>query len=317
MIISGCIIYPIYYSCFDKTFEWSASVDKSTTKLASYQAFSKGWMFYSREKLGISDKYVWKNIKEKKFKSVEEYSKTSIFFWSKYWFKDNDHKRILNLFLINFIIFLIAYFSNYKNRKPFSHIFSRENFLFDKKYILFFTFSFLSVFFWLIVSPQSRYGGFAVFIIFFSLFFQFLTITTINLKKINLNIFYILLFIAFSYSFSINLIRINQDFFVNKENTKFFPWPNYIQTFENVDYKTEIINDSKIYIRNKTKKLYNGDINSNEKYFLLCGDIPFPCMLERNRICVDKIEVKNSYMYIYHDFDNSNCKELFNSNMVF
>jgi len=317
LIISGCIIYPVYYSCFDKTLKWSASVDKSVIKLASYQSFSKGWMYYAREKLDISDKYIWKNIKEKKFKSVEEYSKTSIFFWLRYWFKDHDYKRILNLFLLNFIIFLIAYFSNYKNRRSFSHIFSQRSFLFDMKYILFFTSSLLSIFFWLIVSPQSRYGGFAIFIIFFSLFFQFLVITTINLKKINFNIFYILIFFAFSYSFSINLIRVNQDFFINKENTKFFPWPNYIQTFENVDYKTEIINDSKIYIRNKTKKLYNGDINSSEKYFLLCGDIPFPCMPKRNRICVDRIEVKNSYMYIYHNFDNNKCQDLFNSNMVF
>ena len=317
LIISGCIIYPIYYSCFDETLKWSASVDKSVTKLASYQSFSKGWMYYAREKLDISDKYIWKNIKEKKIKSIEEYSKTSIFFWSKYWFKDHDYKRILNLFLINFIIFLIAYFSNYKNRRSFSHIFSQDNFLFNIKYILFFICSFLSIFFWLKVSPQSRYGGFAIFIIFSSLFFQFLTITTINIKKINFNFFYVLLFIAFSYTFSINLIRINQDFFVNKENTMFFPWPNYIKTFEDIDYKTEIINDSKIYIRNKSKKLYNGDINSSEKYFLLCGNIPFPCMPERNRICVDRIEIKNNYMYIYHDFNNDNCKELFNNNMLF
>jgi len=317
LIISGCIIYPVYYSCFDKTLKWSASVDKSVIKLASYQSFSKGWMYYAREKLDISDKYIWKNIKEKNIKSIEEYSKTSIFFWSKYWFKDHDYKRILNLFLINFVIFLIAYFSNYKNRRSFSHIFSQENFLFDMKYILFFICSLLSIFFWLTVSPQSRYGGFAIFIIFSSLFFQFLTITTINIKKINFNIFYILLFISFSYSFSINLIRINQDFFVNKENTIFFPWPNYIKTFEDIDYKTEIINDSKIYIRNKTNKLYNGDINSSEKYFLLCGNIPFPCMPERNRICVDRIEVKNKYLYIYHNFNNDNCKELFNNNMVF
>ncbi|MDP7197889.1 MAG: hypothetical protein QF864_17110, partial [SAR202 cluster bacterium] len=70
-------------------------------------------------------------------------------------------------------------------------------------------------------------------------------------------------------------------------------------------------------IRNKTNKLYNGDINSSEKYFLLCGNIPFPCMPERNRICVDRIEVKNKYLYIYHNFNNDNCKELFNNNMVF
>ena len=85
----------------------------------------------------------------------------------------------------------------------------------------------------------------------------------------------------------------------------------------NIDFITENINDNNIYIRNKTNKLYNGNINSNEKYFLLCGNIPFPCMPERNRICVDRIEVKNSYMYIYHNFDNNDCKELFNSNMVF
>ena len=182
---------------------------------------------------------------------------------------------------------------------------------------MFFTSSILSILFWLKFSPQSRYGGFAIFIIFSSLFFHYLTITTINFKKINFNIFYILLFVASSYFFSINLIRINQDFFVKKENTNIFPWPNYIKTFKNIDYITENINHSKINIRIKTNKLYNGDINSNEKYFLLCGNIPFPCMPERNRICVDRIEVKNSYMYIYHNFDNNNCKELFNNNMHF
>ena len=31
----------------------------------------------------------------------------------------------------------------------------------------------------------------------------------------------------------------------------------------------------------------------------------------------DRIEVKNKYMYIHHNFNNDNCKELFNNNMVF
>jgi len=317
LIVSGCLIYPIHTSCFDKKLQWSASVEKSVTKLASYQSFSKGWMYYTREKLGISDKYIWKNIKENNFKSVEEYSKTSIFFWIKYWVKDHDYKRILNLFIINFFIFLVVYFANYKNRKPFRAFNSQYTLLFNTKYILFFISSLLSISIWLNFSPQSRYGGFAIFIIFSSLVFQFLTISTINIKKINFNIFYILLFIAFGYSFSVNLVRINQDFFINKKNIKIFPWPNYITTFKEIDYKTEIINDIKINIRNKTKKLYNGNIDSNEKYFLLCGNIPFPCMPERNRICIDRIETKNNYMYIYHNFNDVKCKELFNNNMVF
>ena len=86
---------------------------------------------------------------------------------------------------------------------------------------------------------------------------------------------------------------------------------------ENTDYLTEMFWDTKINLRIKTDKLYLGNINSNDKYFLLCGSIPFPCMLERNKICVKDIIIKNNYMFVYHNYKEKKCRKLFQNNMVF
>ena len=317
LIISGCIVYPIYYSCFEKNFTWAASVDKSITKIAVFQAFSKGWMYYARDNLGISDKYVWKNINDDSLKSVEEYAKSSMFFWSKYWFKDHDYKRIINLFLIGLSIFLIVFFANYKIRLLFKYSNYKKNLLSNKFNLFFFIAAILSVFLWYKISPQTRYGGFSIFIILSSFVFSQFINKTIYVNKINFTIFHILIFLAFTYSFSKNVIRINQDYFIKSENITYFPWPNYVEVNENTDYLTEMFWDTKINLRIKTDKLYLGNINSNDKYFLLCGSIPFPCMLERNKVCVKDIIIKNNYMFVYHNYKEKKCRKLFQNNMVF
>jgi len=319
IIISGCLIYPVHSTCFDKTFNWSASNEKTITKLASFQSFSKGWMFYARDKLKISDKYVWKNYESNDFKKVEEYSKSNLLFWSKYWLKDHDYKKIISVFAIGLFYIIFVLLWNYKRIENIfkKNIMNKFTNSFSKKEFVFTMFCFFNLLLWLVISPQSRYGGYAVSIIFVSLVFSQILATTVNLKDINKIPIFILIVFSIIYLDMKNFNRIQKDFFMKKENAVFFPWPNYIKTDENIDYKKEYIDNIGVNFRLKTNKLYNGDIDSSQNYFLLCGNIPFPCTPVRTKSCIKNIDVKKGYLFIYHNFENEKCKKLFTNNMVF
>tara|TARA_B100000965_G_scaffold129679_1_gene107953 strand:+ start:4249 stop:6111 length:1863 start_codon:yes stop_codon:yes gene_type:complete len=315
IIISGCLIYPIQKTCFENNFYWSVSEEKLETKLASYQSFSKGWMFYAREKLNLSDKYIWKNYNVKNFKNVEEYSKSNIFFWSKYWLKDPDYKKILNVYLISLFILIVVSLSNF-NKINYNlnliniHIFKNREFVF-------LIFAFLNIIMWLNISPQSRYGGYAVSIFFVSLitshFLKFIT----SSKEINKLPIIILVIFSICYLEFKNIYRINDDFFKIDQNTYYFPWPNYEETKEGIDYKKITINNLDINFRIKSNKLFNGDISSENKYFLLCGNIPFPCTPIKTKECIKDIEIINSYIFIRNNYKEEKCKKIFQNNMVF
>ena len=79
IIISGCIIYPLYFSCIDKL-SWSPSNDLTKLKYEKLQADSKGWSFYAKEQFNIDNKFVWQNLQKDNFKSVHEYTKNISYF---------------------------------------------------------------------------------------------------------------------------------------------------------------------------------------------------------------------------------------------
>ena len=58
-------------------------------------SFSRGWMFYAKEKTKTKDKFIFNPINN--VSSHKEYLKKSPKKWAKYWIKDPDTIRILNL----------------------------------------------------------------------------------------------------------------------------------------------------------------------------------------------------------------------------
>ena len=82
------------------------------------QADSKGWPFYAKEHFNIKDKYVWKNLKDDNFKTYSVYADTNPFFWIKYWIKDPNYKKIINLLALVLIINLLLLFKSKKITQP-------------------------------------------------------------------------------------------------------------------------------------------------------------------------------------------------------
>ena len=157
LLVSGCLIYPVYQTCFNKL-DWSPNYEVTKLKYQKLQSDSKGWPFYAKENFQIKEKFVWDNLEKNGFKSFDKYSKAYPWFWVKYWAKDHNYKKIVNLFLISIIISLSIVLFNTRNTKI----------LKLNKLDYFFLISIIfSCFFWFNISPQTRYGGYFVFLILF------------------------------------------------------------------------------------------------------------------------------------------------------
>ena len=165
IIQSGCIVYPIHNTCFTKL-TWGIDQKIVIQKNKKLQADSKGWSFYAKDHFNIKDKFVWKNLKSENFFTYSEYANTTPFFWLKYWIKDSNYKKIINLLALTSIIYLLLIINSKKNRES---ILVHNN----SKYYLLILSSFLSCALWFYLSPQIRYGGAFCFIFAFSVLFKY------------------------------------------------------------------------------------------------------------------------------------------------
>lgn len=129
LIISGCLIYPISFTCVEK-FSWT---DKNDTieRSISTEAWSKGWP--DRDKNII--------INEKKF--IKEFN------WLKTWKKKNL-KKIINILSSYIFILIIAYLCLRSSNKKFKN---KKLFIFLLIYLFFCNLLFLFKF------PTFRYGS--------------------------------------------------------------------------------------------------------------------------------------------------------------
>ena len=106
IIQSGCIVYPIHNTCFTKL-TWSIDQKIVIQKNKKLQADSKGWSFYAKDHFNIKNKFVWKNLKGDNFFTYSQYANITPIFWLKYWMKDPNYKKIINLFALITIIYLL------------------------------------------------------------------------------------------------------------------------------------------------------------------------------------------------------------------
>ena len=220
-------------------------------------------------------------------------------FWFKYWIKDPQYKKIINLAVITLLIFLLTTF-NLKNEK---------NKYYNKNIILL-IFSFFSILLWFLLSPQLRYGGYFCFIYFFSLLFT--NLFYIKFKKIkNANIVLILL-LSLLYLEVKNITRINHDLkIVNFDN---FPWPNYTKLIVNEDYIT--VKDQGLIFN---KRIYSNNLifDNSDEYILMCADIDFPCISDGKEVCLGNKEVRNNYDFFLKKEDNNSCITFMNKNILY
>ena len=301
IINSGCLVYPVKSLCFDNLY-WSSNLKVTEQKYNKLSSDSKGWAFYAKENFQITDKFVWTNLEKENFYNYNIYLKTSPVFWSQYWIKDPNYKKILNLFLLG--LFALIILNTFKRGKIYKNNIDKKNIS------IFFTSIFLVIVCWFLVSPQMRYGGYFCFIIFVSL------IVSLFDKYINRNSHIVtlifLIVLAVSYVNIKNIKRVYNDFGENKFIN--FPWPNNHKLNKNIDYIT-FTKDSTLYNqRLRTKKLV---FDNGEQAILMCGDIDFPCIPVGKEVCLGEKTVYNSFIFYKKNTRENQCYEFMNKNILY
>ncbi len=281
-IITGCLSYPIYFTCFD-TIEWGLGIDQAKLRFYHLSAQSKGYLLFLINESYISNIFDYYN-----FRKSEEYISPEIYLndynWLNYWWKyEYDINRFLNIFYFFIFSFLIIFLFNLK----YNFIINLINNIKVNYFIIFmFSSSLLS---WLILLPQTRYGGYAIF---FVIICYCTLLIFYNLKNINLIPFLIILIISISYFETKNLQRILNNYYsLNQaEEINFYSYPDI------KDYQFEVVNkfDLKIIKRVINEKELLGKP-------LYCFNIKGLCGSSFRLDCLEKLYIKNNYIYILPD----------------
>ena len=250
---SSCLIYPVKITCVSKNVWYSG--DKVIEALqADGEAIAKGFKNYI---------YKEKNPNLTANDFLEKYK----YKYFKYLILDKDIERII----ISFFIFIITYLIFFRSLKLYK----------NKKYKNLFLLSILSLFFWLLYLPQSRYGGNMIILIFFASFFAYL-IKNINIKYDKISIIFIITSIIFFSTKNIN--RINNQIIFSKNNNIDFPFKKFD------DYSA-------------TKIKYNNIDFVISNHIRYCVNSKILCTTDSNFKSIDKIFLKKTYMIIQPNRD--------------
>ena len=301
LVISGCLLYPIQQTCFEqKKIIWSIGKEIPKLNKEILHSFTRGWMFYAKEISNTKDKFIFKYSKE--MMTNKEYLDSGVNFWVKYWVKDPDIIRILNLIIISLFIIFIFIFFNLKKLKLFELNSESKDLI--KLDIIFL----LPIFVWFFIStPAMRYGGYSAFLPLFILFILFILKTNLIINFCIKNSLLILISISTLYFGYKNISRVYKDFYFEK-NEIIYPWPQHIKLIENIDFKKQKINGYEINLRLPTNKLIMNNINNKNNYILHCGNIKMPCVPEKKIRCINNIKKINGYLIVTNN--QQECKKL-------
>lgn len=302
IINSGCLVYPISITCFKQTqIIWS--IDKEIPKINEnvILSYTRGWMIYAKENIKDSNKFVFNP--DSNTLTHKEYLEKGVSFWIKYWIKDPDINRILNIFLISLFIVAIIFVNNIKN---FRFNLKGTKTKFETLILLVLL---TPIIFWLFFStPSTRYGGFAIFIALVSFLITFLC-DTFFYGKIKLKNSYVILFIiSISFFMYKNLDRLYS-------NGDLKPWPEEEKLEKKIDYKEFELNNYKLNVRLETNKLLMGKLEDQNNYILHCGNIKPLCTPIEKTNCINKIYTKLSYLFIIGNKEK--CLELHSKHALY
>lgn len=207
IIVSGCIIYPVEFSCFKKI-DWTNNIKNSEQNSKNVnqlvESWSKGWP------------------DQKKKLSYSDYNKN--FNWLKVWSNNHGLKIFKILIIFLFLIFFIFYFLEKKK-------ISKTDISLKKTYIKILFICFLGIILWFVKYPVYRLG-ISNFIIFFSILYIFINNNLILIEKNHkiiksICVFCLLIFI------SKNLIKIKQKYNYHYNN---YPFPKFY-SFDKNNYQ--------------------------------------------------------------------------------
>ena len=278
IIVSGCVVYPIKQSCFEKDLlPWSITKEIAHERNIFYSAQVMGWKSFV------------KSQKEKKYIAPDEFLKISKFKQYKYLFKDKDVEKLLTVIAILIIFFIFSF--NSRNK------ILLKNLDISSKMIILFCFL-MPLLIWFLKIPQSRYGYFS-YISFFSitLFYFFNKLGELNLKIIK---FSSIILITFLITKNFNRIYKEvtiKDFLKNEYPIKNFRTSNFTASEIN-GIKVNFPTDSVLECAN-IKMLCGSYIESINKievsknyYFIINDPIGLKKHIKKSGI-VDTLEMNN------------------------
>lgn len=218
IIISGCIIYPVEITCFDRL-DWFSNNPKdliaASAQSLDNEAWTKGWPDYKGQPV-TQEKYV------------------DNFYWLQTWI-DNHGLLIFKKLSIFFTIILILIFVLKKlNTNLISEKIKSSNAI----YLIFFL-SLICVLIWFIRFPVFRYGSsyLVVFLVSISTIIAIkYNIFQIEISKFQkyLNICIIIFFVLFSLK---HTLRIYKNYFVLKNNA----WPKFPKLDDTINISRPIL----------------------------------------------------------------------------
>ena len=146
IIHSGCLVYPIYQTCFkSENLSWSYGKDLSKKRLNFLNAAAKGWLSYYRF------------LPESKFIEPQKYLEKYKYNYYKNLILSQDFSHLILIIAIFFILVILNRNYTLHKKNP-TNIKLKKFSLNHKKYLFL---SALTVFlFWSIFSPNLRYGGY-------------------------------------------------------------------------------------------------------------------------------------------------------------
>ena len=220
-IRSGCIFYPINYTCLSKVqIDWGVKEELKKHSV-EIESWAKG--FYHQK---ISK---YKNIKNQK-------KYLSNWHWFKVWIDIHFFYKVFEFLLIIISLYFAMYFIVSKNKKIISFK--------TKELLSILALSLTSIFFWLDTVPQFRFG-FASIIIFSFFLLVLICQKDFELKKRGALVLIIISIIFFNLK---NFNRINSELSRNDlYQYNNFPWFNDDVTQKNYKNDKLIIKDKKFY----------------------------------------------------------------------
>ncbi len=280
IITSGCLSYPIYFTCFDN-FDWSIGIEHAKLKYYHLSAQSKGYLLWLKNENLIENIFDFYKYRENSnFVSPEMYLKN--FDWFKYWWLyEHDVDRLFNIiYFFILLTILVLIFNFYKISIKNSLIGIKSNIL----KILFFFVPCISIFYFL---PQSRYGGYGVLFVFSCIIFLSLVI---KIKNFNIIPIFVFLLVSSVYFQIKNYDRLFEKYLLIKKNSieNFYNYPEEeLVKIENFKNKFNF----PISIRN----FGNNDILGKPLY---CFDTKGLCTSIIRISCIKTITIKKNYIFI-------------------
>ncbi len=283
ILISGCLIYPINFTCFNNL-DWYSSNPKFQISALNSSQFTelyvKGW--YNKENIINISQDNYQNNFEKKSIFLKNFN------WlNKYWFSNNFQNIIKRFDYFIILILLILFINKFLLKK---RLLPRNNYFSNFKIKMVFLIGLIGTLVFFYKFPDGRYGASYILIFLFAIFINFFEKLSLpeSIKKLNKSLATISLSLLCLLMATKSVVRIHSNYnYINSA------WPNI--------YDLDNPNSDKINFefieKNGTKIFYSSSDNLKIVHKNLCAYNKAPCTPTKNYLNQFSIE-KNNFGYL-------------------